>query len=120
MSLFDREGSLRYGGRIVGGKKEGAGVSISSADGSVLVTKWRGGQNTGLASAFDPEGNLLYYGSWKNGKRHGHGTEFDKNGGIVFDGEWRDDQYYNGILYQKPAEDPQLTSPEYAEPDWEL
>lgn len=120
VSLFDREGSLRYGGRIVGGKKEGAGVSISSADGSVLVTKWRGGQNTGLASAFDPDGNLLYYGSWKNGKRHGHGTEFDKNGGIVFDGEWRDDQYYNGILYQKPAEDPQLTSPEYAEPDWEL
>lgn len=120
VSLFDREGSLRYGGRIVGGKKEGAGVSISSADGSVLVTKWQGGQNTGLASAFDPDGNLLYYGSWKNGKRHGHGTEFDKNGGIVFDGEWRDDQYYNGILYQKPAEESQLTSPEYAEPDWEL
>ena len=120
VSLFDKEGSLRFGGRIVNGKKEGAGVSISSADGSVLVTKWADGQNTGLASAFDPDGNLLYYGSWKNGKRHGHGTEFDKNGGIVFDGEWRDDQYFNGILYQKPAEDPQFADPDYAEPDWEM
>ncbi len=120
VSLFDREGSLRYGGRIVNGKKDGAGVSISSADGSVLVTKWQDGQNTGLASAFDPDGNLLYYGSWKNGKRHGHGTEFDKNGGIVFDGEWRDDQYYNGILYQKPGESSLPAGPEYGEPDWEL
>lgn len=120
VSLFDKEGSLRFGGRIVNGKKEGAGVSISSVDGSVLVTKWAGGQNTGLASAFDPEGNLLYYGSWKNGKRHGHGTEFDKNGGIVFDGEWRDDQYFNGILYQKPAEEPLPADPGHMEPDWDM
>ena len=120
VSLFDKEGSLRFGGRIVNGKKEGAGVSVNSADGSVMVTKWAGGQNTGLASAFDPEGNLLYYGSWKNGMRHGHGTEFDKNGAIVFDGEWRDDQYFNGILYQKPADDPQLADPGYTSPDWDL
>ncbi len=120
VSLFDKDGGLRFGGRIVGGKKEGAGVSISSADGSVLVTKWADGQNTGLASAFDPEGNLLYYGGWKNGKRHGHGTEFDANGAIVFDGEWRDDQYFNGILYQKPAEDPQPADPDFTEPDWEM
>lgn len=120
VSLFDKEGSLRFGGRIVGGKKEGAGVSINSADGSVMVTKWVAGQDTGLASAFDPEGNLLYYGSWKNGKRHGHGTEFDKNGGIVFDGEWRDGQYFNGILYQKPAEAPPPPDPGYPGPDWDL
>lgn len=120
VSLFDREGGLRYGGRIINGKKEGAGVSISSTDGSVLVTRWADGQNTGLASAFDQEGNLLYYGSWKNGRRHGHGTEFDKSGAIVFDGEWRDDRYYNGILYQKPADDPQPADTEYTEPDWDM
>lgn len=120
VSLFDKEGGLRFSGRILNGKKEGAGVSVNSGDGSVLVTKWADGQDTGLASAFDPEGNLLYYGSWKNGRRHGHGTEFDKNGGIVFDGEWRDGRYYNGILYQRPAEDPQPADPDYTEPDWEI
>jgi len=120
VSLFDMEGNLRFSGRILNGKKEGAGVSIDGADGSVLVTKWADGQNTGLASAFDPEGNLLYYGSWKNGKRHGHGTEFDKNGGVVFDGEWRNDQYFNGILYQRPTDTPQPADPDCTGPDWEI
>ncbi len=120
VSLFDKGGSLRFGGRIENGKKHGAGVSISAVDGSVLVSKWDQGENTGLASAFDPEGNLLYYGSWKDGKRHGHGTEFDRSGGIVFDGEWRDDQYFNGILYQRPDAEPPETEAEALGPDWEL
>ena len=63
--------------------------------------KWRDGQPTGVGSAFDREGNLLYYGGWKDGKREGHGTEFDPTGAIIFDGEWKDGKYFNGILYQK-------------------
>ena len=124
VSLFDKEGNLRYGGRIEDGKKQGAGVSYNAADGTVFVGKWQDGQPTGIGSAFDREGNLAYYGAWKDGKRHGHGTEFDSAGAIVFDGEWRDGKYYNGILYQKrgpedaaPSGEP---SPAGELPNWDL
>ena len=103
VSLFDKEGNLRYGGRIEEGQKQGAGVSYSCGDGTVFVGKWRDGQPTGVGSAFDREGNLLYYGGWKDGKREGHGTEFDPTGAIIFDGEWKDGKYFNGILYQRKA-----------------
>ena len=122
VSLFDKDGNLRYGGRIENGKKQGAGVSYNGTDGTVFVGKWLDGQPTGIGSAFDREGNLVYYGAWKDGLRCGRGTEFDKTGAIVFDGEWKDGKYYNGILYQKrdqedsPAEE---TLPGEG-PDWDL
>lgn len=101
VTLFDKDGNLRYSGRIENGKKQGAGISYNQEDGTIFVGKWQDGHPTGIGSAFDRDGNLVYYGAWDQGKRCGHGTEFDKNGGIVFDGEWRDGKYYNGILYQK-------------------
>ena len=42
---------------------------------------------------------------WKDGKRHGFGTEYNKEGKIVFTGEWENDQYLDGVLYQKVAQD---------------
>ena len=94
VSLFDKEGNLRYGGRIEDGKKQGAGVSYNAADGTVFVGKWQDGQPT------------------------------DSAGAIVFDGEWRDGKYYNGILYQKkgpedaaPSGEP---SPAGELPNWDL
>ena len=50
-------------------------------------------------------GNLIYTGMWKDGKRHGFGTEYNKEGKIVFTGEWENDQYLDGILYQKVTQD---------------
>ena len=44
-------------------------------------------------------------GMWKDGKRHGFGTEYNKEGKIVFTGEWENDQYLDGILYQKVTQD---------------
>lgn len=104
VSLFDKDGNLRYGGHMVDGKKQGAGVSFRQDDGTIFVGKWENGEPLGLGSSFDKDGNLLYYGEWKDGKRNGHGTEFDPSGAIIFDGEWKDDQYHNGILYQKRKE----------------
>lgn len=41
----------------------------------------------------------------KDGKRHGFGTEYNKEGKIVFTGEWENDQYLDGVLYQKVTQD---------------
>ena len=123
VSLFDKDGNLRYGGRIQDGKKQGPGVSYNTADGTVFVGKWLDGQPTGIGSAFDKEGNLVYYGEWKNGKRHGHGTEFDSTGAIVFDGEWKDGNYFNGVLYQKRGQEAlpgEEAAPSGQLPDWDL
>lgn len=74
-------------------------------DGTIFVGKWKDNVPTGKGSEFDGDGNLIYTGMWKDGKRHGFGTEYNKEGKIVFTGEWENDQYLDGVLYQKVAQD---------------
>lgn len=81
----------------------------------MFVGQWKDGQPTGMGSAYDREGHLVYYGGWDQGKPSGHGTEFDPTGAIVFDGEWKDGAYYNGVLYRKPDGEPS----EEERPLWE-
>ena len=71
-------------------------MAFSSRDGSLFAGKWKDNVPTGLGSAFDPDGNLIYTGEWKDGKRHGHGTEY-RDGQILFTGEWEEGRPVKGF-----------------------
>lgn len=100
VTLFDKDGNLKYRGKIIDGKKQGAGL-MGRSDGSTFIGKWVDGKDTGFGSLIDSEGNLVYTGMWKDGKRNGTGTEFNEAGEVVFSGEWKDDVQHNGILYKR-------------------
>lgn len=100
-AIFDSDGNLSFAGRIEHGLRQGAGVSYHADDGAIFVGKWKDNIPTGKGSEFDRDGNLIYTGMWKDGKRHGSGTEYDKEGNVIFTGEWENDQYLDGVLYQK-------------------
>ena len=104
-AIFDGDGNLSFAGRIENGMRQGVGISYKEEDGTIFVGKWKDNVPTGKGSEFDGDGNLIYTGMWKDGKRHGFGTEYNKEGKIVFTGEWENDQYLDGILYQKVAQD---------------
>ncbi len=104
-AIFDGDGNLSFAGRIENGMRQGVGISYKVEDGTIFVGKWKDNVPTGKGSEFDGDGNLIYTGMWKDGKRHGFGTEYNKEGKIVFTGEWENDQYLDGILYQKVAQD---------------
>lgn len=99
VTLFDKDGNLKYSGKIVDGKKVGAGIAYDE-DGNIFISKWQGGSDTGFGSVFDADGDLIYTGMWKNGSRHGNGTEFNKQGDVVFSGEWKEGVQWGGILYK--------------------
>lgn len=100
-AIFDSDGNLSFAGRIEQGLRQGVGISYHTDDGAIFVGKWKDNIPTGKGSEFDREGNLIYTGMWKDGKRHGFGTEYDKEGNVIFTGEWENDQYADGVLYQK-------------------
>lgn len=100
-AVFDGQGNLEFAGKIENGERQGAGIAYSAEDGTVFVGKWKNNIPTGEGSAFDSDGNLIYSGSWKEGKRHGNGTEFAPDGRVIFKGEWKDDEYLNGVYYQR-------------------
>jgi len=104
-AIFDGDGNLSFAGKIENGMRQGVGISYKVEDGTIFVGKWKDNVPTGKGSEFDGDGNLIYTGMWKDGKRHGFGTEYNKEGKIVFTGEWENDQYLDGVLYQKVAQD---------------
>ena len=104
-AIFDGDGNLSFAGKIENGMRQGVGISYKVEDGTIFVGKWKDNVPTGKGSEFDGDGNLIYTGMWKDGKRHGFGTEYNKEGKIVFTGEWENDQYLDGILYQKVTQD---------------
>ena len=104
-AIFDGDGNLSFAGKIENGMRQGVGISYKVEDGTIFVGKWKDNVPTGKGSEFDGDGNLIYTGMWKDGKRHGFGTEYNKEGKIVFTGEWENDQYLDGVLYQKVTQD---------------
>lgn len=104
-AIFDGDGNLSFAGKIENGIRQGVGISYKVEDGTIFVGKWKDNVPTGKGSEFDGDGNLIYTGMWKDGKRHGFGTEYNKEGKIVFTGEWENDQYLDGVLYQKVTQD---------------
>ena len=104
-AIFDGDGNLSFVGKIENGMRQGVGISYKVEDGTIFVGKWKDNIPTGKGSEFDGDGNLIYTGMWKDGKRHGFGTEYNKEGKIVFTGEWENDQYLDGVLYQKVTQD---------------
>ncbi len=101
ITLIDGKGNLLYSGIMQDGKKNGVGVSRNNETGYTYIGEFADGKSNGIGSLFDENGRLIYNGSWANGMKNGHGTEFDAAGNIVYSGEWVDNEYHNGILYQK-------------------
>ncbi len=101
ITLVDGNGNLLYSGNMTDGKKNGVGISKNKETGYTYIGEFVDGKSNGIGSLFDENGRLIYNGSWSGGMKNGQGTEFDAAGNIVYSGEWLDNEYHNGILYQK-------------------
>lgn len=101
VTLVDGKGNLLYSGNMTDGKKNGVGISKNKETGYTYIGEFVDGKSNGIGSLFDENGRLIYNGSWADGKKNGQGTEFDAAGNIVYSGEWLNNEYHNGILYQK-------------------